>query len=79
MTLDEELAKVMGDGFKMVDVLKKAASEGCTQAEAIQALQKLYDAASLEGREKDEDLIVDLMDIAKNWCRPEDRIWPVDG
>ncbi len=75
MDIYKELSKVNGNGLLMVDVLKRAAVDGHTQIEAINALQKLFEEASAQGRQKDEDIIVDVMDIAKNFCRPEFRIW----
>lgn len=77
MNFYEELSKVNGNGLLMLDALKQAAATGLTQQEAVQVLEKLFWESSAQGEQKQEDVIVDLMDIAKNYCRPEFRIWEV--
>ncbi|MDR3403120.1 MAG: hypothetical protein P4L99_11545 [Chthoniobacter sp.] len=75
MNIYIELSKVGGDGLIMLETLKQAALAGHSRAEALEALQRLYDEASAQGRQQDEDNLVDLMDIAKNSCLPRGRVW----
>ena len=75
MNIYEELSKVRGHGLNMLAVLKQAANSGHSQTEAIDALDKLFEEACAEGKEEEADIVVQVRDVANNFCRPEMRIW----
>lgn len=80
MNLEEELLEAARrmDGLEMVNLLKEAAAFGLTRAEGEQVLERVYERLCVEGTEEQQDLAVDLWDITRDFCHPDNRIWPAE-
>jgi flagellar biosynthesis regulator FlbT len=55
--------------------LKKLKEEGFSKEQVYEALEIIRTKYIKENNEEKEDTVLELMDIASNYCSPHQRIW----
>ena len=60
-------------GFR--DLLVKMKDEGMSSHDAFRIFTEIRYELQREENEKDEDIILEVMDIIVGWCQPEWRVW----
>lgn len=79
VNLEEKLfdAARRENGLEMVSLLAEAAANGVTRIKGEQIVERVYERLCAEGTEKQQNIAVDVWDITRNFCHPDNRIWPV--
>lgn len=73
MDLDDRFRGAMGEEDKVLGLRAVAAellAEGRSRDEVLAAFESLRDEARRDGREEDEDAILEVMDFLVGWCSP---------
>jgi hypothetical protein len=63
------------DIYSLRDVLVKMKEEGMSAQDAFQIFEDIRNKLQSEGNEKEEDRIMDTMDIIVGYCNPRLYVW----
>jgi len=63
------------DIYSLRDILVKMKEEGMSAQDAFQIFEDIRSKLRSEGNEKDEDRIMDTMDIIVGYCNPRWKVW----
>ncbi|OQP58047.1 hypothetical protein A3860_39520 [Niastella vici] len=63
------------DIYSLRDILIKMKEEGMSAQDALQIFTDIRNKLQSEGNEKDEDRILDTMDIIVGYCNPRWKVW----
>ena len=61
--------------YSLRDILIKMKEEGMSAQDAMQIFTDIRNKLQSEGNEKDEDRILDTMDIIDGYCNPRWKVW----
>lgn len=56
------------------EIVRSLLAQGHGRRSVCEELEKLRGALQGDGREADDDVVLDVMDLLTGWCRPEARI-----
>jgi hypothetical protein len=64
--------------FTLREKVTDLAGKGLTKADIYDSLERLVLRLRQEGREAEEDAVLDVMDSLSGWCHPDARLLPGD-
>jgi hypothetical protein len=77
MDFEAELENALGSNTPLLTLrsfLQELLARGESRESLIEKLTKFREKLLLSGREKDDDLILELMDLLYGWCSPEMKL-----